>query len=143
MRNRNQPDGYEPVVSIDYEFDGARFRMERNSDGKLARVNSSGLDGLNDMDRTIFWKQSYRFSIAFQNIESLDNFKTRHPVDRMSSGRFTVCTSDGTNTYTRTATLYRGNDSTGYIALDGWVYEKGFWETRPWFPPRKRQTKVR
>lgn len=122
---------YAPVQSIDYKFDGAVFRMEKNSAGKLDLKYAEGAEEL------LRWEPSYRFRVSFQRIESFDHFQKRHMDEHMSSGHLTICTTDGTNSYSRTANLYRGADDTCYVLLGDWVYVKESWDSRTWFPPRK------
>jgi hypothetical protein len=122
---------YAPIVSIEYNFDGEGFRMEKDSEGKLALTYASGVEEL------LFWEPSYRFRISFQRIESLEHFNHEHKGERMASGSLTICTTDGTNTYSSCAKLYRGTDDTGYVILGNWVYVKESWDTRTWFPARR------
>ena len=122
-----------PIMSIDYEFDGDGFQMEKDSEGRLKLTYAKGVEELSKQD------PSYLFKVSFQRVESLGNFRKRHRGDRMSSGSLTICTTDGTNTYSRTADLYRRSDDTCYVVIGDWVYVKEYWDSRTWFPPRKIQ----
>ena len=122
-----------PIVSIDYKFDGDGFKMEKDSEGRLELTCAKGVDELSKRD------PSYLFNVSFQRIESLDNFRKRHKGESMASGSLTICTTDGTNTHSRTAYLYRRSDDTCYVVIGDWVYVKEYWDSRTWFPPRKIQ----
>ena len=124
-----------PVVSIDYKFDGDGFRMEKDSEGRLELTYAKGVDELSR-------HPSYLFKVSFQRIESLGNFRKRHKGERMASGSLTICTTDGANTHSRTAYLYRRSDDTCYVVIGDWVYVKEYWDSRTWFPPRKIQMSV-
>lgn len=120
-----------PVVSIDYSFNGCRFKMRRGDDGALKVTDDFGNDAL------LGPKPFYLVDLPFvDRIEPASGFLERHGGSRMESGTLTVCTTDGTNVFCRTAALHRGQDETGYVQLGDWVFIIARWNAKNIFVSR-------
>lgn len=116
------------MVSIEYSFNGNRFEVKRDVSGSL---HWKGID-----DDDIPFEPKAADLVHIQDVFDIkpakEFLKTSIRYTK-ENGVLKVCTTDGKETFSRSALLYRGQDGTGYVVVGDWVYVIGYWYSKKYF----------